>query len=155
MNLKCFFVNALSRRIPHRNITCTLLRDETQTDQSNIEHEQRIDGQRHPVLHHSTTSKDAHAGCKRPEAEDRVDRYSDDHRDVERGEEGGEDEWEESISNDADGLEEGAKSEVSVILVVSVVEKTYMLPPRSFICNVTMASAIHTVAKTPLKTRER
>lgn len=30
-----------------------------------------------------------------------------------------------------------------------------MLPPRSLICNVTMASAIQTVAKTPLKTSER
>lgn len=32
---------------------------------------------------------------------------------------------------------------------------TYMLPPRSLIWKVTMASAIQIIAKTPLKTSER
>lgn len=33
--------------------------------------------------------------------------------------------------------------------------ETYILPPRSLICNVTIASAIHIMANTPLKTSER
>jgi hypothetical protein len=43
------------------------LRDEAKAVQANVEHEQRVHGQRDPVLDHAAAAQNADACCERPE----------------------------------------------------------------------------------------
>lgn len=84
------------------------LGDEAKAVQANVEDKQRVHGQRNPVLHHAAATQNANASGKRPEAQHAVDGYPHDGRDAQGTQQGGDDEREERVADDADGLEEGA-----------------------------------------------
>lgn len=84
------------------------LRDEAKAVQANVEDKERVHGQRDPVLHHAAAAEDADACCKRPETQHAVDGYPDNYWDAQGAQQGGDDEREERVADDADGLEEGA-----------------------------------------------
>lgn len=60
----------------------SISRHEAKAIQSQVEHEQRIDGQRHAVLDDSTSAKNADSSSQGPETQNAVDWYPDDDWDV-------------------------------------------------------------------------
>jgi len=51
------------------------LGDEAKAVQSNVEDEERVNGQRNPVLHYAAAAQDADACRERPETQNAVDGY--------------------------------------------------------------------------------
>ena len=91
------------------------LRDEAKAVQANVEDEERVHGQRDPVLHHAAATQDADTCRERPETQHAVDGYPHDDGDAQSAQQGGDDEREERVADDADRLEEGAVRGVLVL----------------------------------------
>lgn len=97
------------------------LRDEAKAVQADVEDEERVHGQRDPVLHHAAAAKDADARRERPETQHTVDGYPDNYWDAQGAQQGGDDEREERVADDADGLEEGAVMEMLALWAAGLV----------------------------------
>lgn len=90
------------------------LADEAQAAQAQVEDEQGVYRKPDPVLHDAAAAEDADAGGHRPGDEHQVDRDPGDLRQVQRGQEGGDDDREERVPDDADALRERAVRTISV-----------------------------------------
>lgn len=154
---------ANSRDIPR-------LADEAQAAQAQVENEQRVHRKPDPVLHNTAAAEDANTSRHGPGDEHQVDRDPGDLRQVQRRQEGGDDDREERVPDNADALRERTVSPVSAsetpqsapqrcFTSVSKCRKkkkrTHIFPPNNLICSVTTASPIQTIAKTPLNTSSR
>ena len=84
------------------------LRDKAKAVKADVEDEERVHGQRDPVLHHTAATHDADACRERPETQHAVDGYPHNDRDAQGAQQSGDDKREERVADDADGLEEGA-----------------------------------------------
>lgn len=86
-----------------------------QTTQSQVENEERIHSKGNPVFHNTRASKDADTGCQGPCDENKIDGNSSNRVELKCGEECCDDEWEEGISDYADGLSKGADGLLATI----------------------------------------
>ena len=82
--------------------------NKAQAAQTDVEGEERVDCEADPVLDDAAAAEDAHAGGQGPGHEHDVDGDPGDLVQIQRREEGGDDEGEEGVSDDADALGEGA-----------------------------------------------
>ena len=90
------------------------LADEAEAAQAQVEQDEGVDGDADPVLDDAAAAEDADTGRHRPGDEHQVDRDPGDLGQVQRGEQGGDDDREERVADDADALREGAISRMSV-----------------------------------------
>jgi uncharacterized low-complexity protein len=112
-----------------------------QTTQSQVENEERIHSKGNPVFHNTRASKDADTGCQGPCDENKIDGNSSNRVELKCGEECCDDEWEEGISDYADGLSKGADGLLATIHREEgqqFIEKrgkseTYIFPPSNLI----------------------
>lgn len=88
--------------------TACNLADETETSNRNIENKERVDRNAHAVPENSRATQDADSRGQGPCHEDEVDGYSGDCREANGAKESRDNQREERVSDDADGLEEGA-----------------------------------------------
>lgn len=130
--------------------------DKAETPNRHIKDQQRVYSQADAVAHHAGAAQDADASSQRPCDKDNVDRNPRDSWQPERAQQGGNDQRKERVADDADRLEEGTRShgQTSKIPNPRREESTYMFPPSSLICKVTMASPIQTMENTPEKTSD-
>ncbi len=82
--------------------------DEAETAQAQVEDEERVDGEPDPVLDDAAAAENADAGGHGPGHQDDVDGDAHDGGRVHGRQEGGDDEREERVADDADALSEGA-----------------------------------------------
>lgn len=90
------------------------LADEAQAAQAQVEDKQGVYCKPDPVLHNTAAAEDADTGRHRPGDEHQVDRDPGDLWQVQRRQEGGDDDREECVPDDADALRERAVPAVSV-----------------------------------------
>lgn len=83
------------------------LTDEADAAQRNIENKQRVYCDANTVPDHSRAAHDADSCCQRPCNENEIDGYPDNHGYADCAQERGDDEREERVADDRDGLEEG------------------------------------------------
>ena len=81
--------------------------NETETPDSNIEDQQRIHGNTDSVPNDTRATQDADAGSQRPSDEHEIDGDASNNWEVHCAEKSGDDEWEQSVSDDANRLEKG------------------------------------------------
>jgi len=117
----------ISQYAPHA------LRNEAQAVEPDVKDEQRVHSQGDPAFNDTAPAEDTDACRQRPQSQYRVDRNADDVVNSKSGQERGDDEREESVPDDAHGLEEGAEMYVSTPQLDEAVDAAYMLPPRSLI----------------------
>jgi hypothetical protein len=86
----------------------TTLADEAETAQRHVEDKQGVYCDANAVPDHPRPAHDAHTRCQRPRDEDEVDGHPDDDGNANGAEERGDDEREERVADDGDGLKEGA-----------------------------------------------
>jgi hypothetical protein len=86
---------------------CTLT-NETEASNRDIEHEERVHSNTHPVPNNPRAAQDADTCSQRPCHENEVNWYSGNCGKTECAEKCGDNEWEERVTDDADRLEEGA-----------------------------------------------
>lgn len=89
-----------------RLLATTSSTDEAQSSKGQIIQEQRKDGEEDAVLDHTRAPENADTGSHRPERQDNVDGYPGNHWQPQSTENRCDDEREERVADDADGLEE-------------------------------------------------
>ena len=85
------------------------LADQTNAAKRNVEDEQRVYCNPNTTLDHARAAHDAHACCQRPGDQYQVDGYLHNDANADRAEDRGDDEREERVADDGDGLEEGTR----------------------------------------------
>lgn len=70
------------------------LANEAQAAQSEVEHQQRVDGDGNPVFDDTATTQNANTSGERPGNQDDIDRYTSDPVEAHGGQQGGDDERE-------------------------------------------------------------
>ena len=90
------------------------LSDEAKTAQRNVKYKQGVYCDANAVSYDSRSAHDADTRCQRPCNKHNIDRYADNDRNPEGAEHRGDDEREERVADNGDGLEEGAGHGVSM-----------------------------------------